>query len=193
MDYILTHHGIKGQKWGIRRFQNSDGTRTAAGKKRYNTSLFDTSVAKGNAYSQMKNAKRGSPERKQAKEEYKGYKKALIKEQKKARYNAEVDRGKDPNKFMNSQVDRLVKKGMNKDEAELKVYGRKEMARMAGLSVVAGGISAVNPVAGSGAVTGLLTSSNFGRRKLYDAAISQEIRNGESAYKALIDYVDTLK
>lgn len=31
----LAHHGIKGQKWGIRRFQNPDGTRTEAGKKRY--------------------------------------------------------------------------------------------------------------------------------------------------------------
>ena len=31
----LAHHGIKGMKWGVRRFQNSDGTLTAAGKKRY--------------------------------------------------------------------------------------------------------------------------------------------------------------
>lgn len=30
----LYHHGIKGQKWGVRRFQNPDGTRTSAGKKR---------------------------------------------------------------------------------------------------------------------------------------------------------------
>lgn len=30
----LTHHGILGQKWGVRRYQNQDGSLTAAGKKR---------------------------------------------------------------------------------------------------------------------------------------------------------------
>lgn len=33
----LVHYGIFGQKWGIRRFQNSDGTLTAEGKSRYRT------------------------------------------------------------------------------------------------------------------------------------------------------------
>lgn len=31
----LFHHGIKGQKWGVRRFQNENGTLTEEGKKRY--------------------------------------------------------------------------------------------------------------------------------------------------------------
>ena len=33
--FYLEHHGIKGQKWGVRRFQNEDGSVTAAGAKRY--------------------------------------------------------------------------------------------------------------------------------------------------------------
>ena len=30
----LAHHGVKGQRWGVRRFQNKDGSLTAAGKNR---------------------------------------------------------------------------------------------------------------------------------------------------------------
>ena len=42
----LAHHGIKGQKWGVRRFQNADGTWTDAGKNRYNDSTSRTVNAK---------------------------------------------------------------------------------------------------------------------------------------------------
>ena len=35
MSNELQHWGIKGMKWGVRRYQNADGSLTAAGKKRY--------------------------------------------------------------------------------------------------------------------------------------------------------------
>ena len=40
MNNELQHHGVKGQKWGVRRFQNSDGSLTNDGKKRYSSDDF---------------------------------------------------------------------------------------------------------------------------------------------------------
>lgn len=32
----LAHYGVKGQKWGVRRYQNEDGTLTPEGRRKYN-------------------------------------------------------------------------------------------------------------------------------------------------------------
>lgn len=47
VENYLSHHGVKGQKWGVRRFQNEDGTRTAEGKARYSDSGADGSEKTG--------------------------------------------------------------------------------------------------------------------------------------------------
>lgn len=41
----LYHHGVKGQRWGVRRYQNEDGTLTAAGRKRAQKDLNSLSKA----------------------------------------------------------------------------------------------------------------------------------------------------
>ena len=44
MNNKLQHHGVKGQKWGVRRYQNKDGSLTPEGRKRYSDSIADTKV-----------------------------------------------------------------------------------------------------------------------------------------------------
>lgn len=39
MENELMHWGIKGMKWGVRRYQNKDGSLTPAGKKRYDNEM----------------------------------------------------------------------------------------------------------------------------------------------------------
>lgn len=50
----LYHYGIKGQRWGVRRYQRSDGTLTPAGKKRY---ADDIVMKKGDEYSHLSTQK----------------------------------------------------------------------------------------------------------------------------------------
>ena len=51
-EYILTptgefyHAGVKGMKWGVRRYQNKDGSLTPAGKKRYDRDVQENNAKK---------------------------------------------------------------------------------------------------------------------------------------------------
>jgi hypothetical protein len=54
----LTHHGIKGQKWGVRRWQNKDGSLTKAGQKRYNKEVENLKTEKKKLRNQERTRKK---------------------------------------------------------------------------------------------------------------------------------------
>lgn len=45
-NYYLMHHGVKGMKWGRRRYQNKDGSLTPAGEKRYERDIRENNAKK---------------------------------------------------------------------------------------------------------------------------------------------------
>ena len=81
MNDELMHYGIKGQKWGVRRFQNEDGTLTPAGRKKYKLEIKEENKK---AFEYGREASISShaaayAKNKSIKSQYK-YKKALLKD-----------------------------------------------------------------------------------------------------------------
>ena len=53
----LMHHGIRGMKWGVRRYQNKDGSLTSAGRRRQRNNPFFINSSKAKKQKESNNKK----------------------------------------------------------------------------------------------------------------------------------------
>lgn len=166
--YCLAHHGIKGQKWGIRRYQNEDGTLTLEGEKRYSNNLN----GRANFYDDMKKGatKEAYDERggkKGMKAEYKKYKEKM-KAQKKKSWQR-----KDYFTYVND----IVENKMVKEWGDLDEYKRDKYASLTRQQVAKNTASLITAAA-LGGYTTYDISDYRGAFKKYDEIVKKKKEMG---------------
>lgn len=112
-DYVV-HHGVLGQKWGVRRYQNDDGTLTAEGRARYGSDA--TSVGRHNMYKQIGRLKNPTETRK-----------VISKIDKEAKRTKEYKRAKAYDDLVNATLTRLKKEH---PDAKAAVFDREFVTGM---------------------------------------------------------------
>lgn len=126
----LYHHGVKGQRWGVRRYQRPDGTLTKAGEKRYHKRLVEKAVIIG-GQARFANANAGTAERKYRRAERKAAlkptDKALRKEKERRRvYEALQKEAESWNKL----TEKSIKEAQANANAVRKKYAGIELSRI---------------------------------------------------------------
>lgn len=104
MDDELYHFGVKGMKWGVRRYQNEDGSLTSLGKKR------------DKMLSDRKTAKKHSTTSNMVKAEY------SRREFEDAKTRLKLENQKKKSKRQQDLEKKYIDQGFAKDEAEIKAY-----------------------------------------------------------------------
>lgn len=149
-DLTLYHYGIKGMHWGIRRYQNADGSLTAAGKKRYS---FDNV----NALSEAVGEKRAAGDVAGAKAADKEYKK-VVKER------DQLDR-----EWVRSQIKQVLDEHAY-DRTDLP-YIRKAKNALATIGIGTAAVSAANKAAAI--TTGKVLSKEAVKVAMSSSAVSK--------------------
>ena len=141
-DGTLIHHGVKGMKWGVRRYRNKDGTLTEEGKRRYGEDgkvFLDKYDQSKKAIREAKKSGRYSYDTHYANklEIQKRLAKSDLKNQeiRQKLRNGNIKQ----TKRMTKLAEKYISEGMSKEEAQIKAYRR---ARTEKLIAVGAGLTA---------------------------------------------------
>lgn len=116
---VLYHHGILGQKWGVRRYQNEDGSLTSAGKKRYNVEAAKQNVKQ---IKKALNKANTITQRNELKRDLQIAKKELSDEKIKTKLNSEKVDSKSKHRLKLER--KYIEEGFTPKEAEIAAYKR---------------------------------------------------------------------
>lgn len=162
----LYHHGIRGQRWGIRRFQNEDGSLTKSGKKRYDVDI-ETAKNKYNIANHKSKEARKEYYKKASENNTAVYNKSLeAKRYAKRKLKDELIKEKLNNETKISKrreklQQEYLRKGMNVQEAAIAAYKREKTEKA---------VKAVAAIAITAAIA-------YGGYKYYDKNVDKVIHS----------------
>lgn len=138
MEYCLAHHGIKGQKWGVRRWQKTDGSLTPEGYDHYGIGKYKDAYKK--AISDQKRAKRRGTqdEYNKATSEVR-YRKQELSD---IKTKAKLDSQKKVSKRQQKLVEDYKKEGLTQEEAEIAAYKRARMEKILAATLTTAAVTA---------------------------------------------------
>lgn len=119
----LYHFGIKGMKWGVRRYQNYDGSYTQRGLARYRKAQEDYDSAKERASQAKRNYKSGSGTRQQ----YKDAKREVTSKKEKLK-----------GAYSKLKTDKLADQGKELYRKGKTITGNQKVSAIAQVGVIAG-------------------------------------------------------